>query len=41
VTRRELRIALQIALIVGYLLLLYVGDSVLKETFTVFDYGRF
>ena len=40
-TRRELRIALQIALIVGYLAVLYVGDSVLQETFSVFDYGRF
>ena len=40
-TRREWVIVLKIALIAAYLLVLYVGDSVLKETFSVFDYGRF
>ena len=40
-TRWELRTAVQIALIAIYLLVLFVGDSVLQETFSVFDYGRF
>lgn len=39
--RRELRLALRIALIAAYLLTLYVGSSVLQETYSVFDYGRF
>ena len=40
-TLREWSIALKIAAIPFYLLLLYVAATVLKETFSVFDYGRF
>jgi hypothetical protein len=40
-TRKEVRLALEIGAIVVYLLALYLASSTLQETISVFDYGRF
>ena len=40
-TWKELKASAKIALIGFFLLLLYVGSTVLQESVSVFDYGRF
>ncbi len=39
--RSELIFAGKILIGLGYLLVLYMAPNVLRETFTIFDYGRF